>query len=299
MQNITHTLPANPAAKVIVEGLFILCINEQTKTAELGVYEYANEHEFFIRVSKKPAGIVTTPGEGGEEIIRLSAEFEIPSGDVSIGITNSEPDVTCYHHPELTAKSFWDDPRDLNSDIFKRAAEFTPDFRWIIDLEGERFRSQKMKIIPGILQRKIRISNGILCTEKRSGREVKSAFPLAADMGGHNIGYRYLYIASKMAINIPAVADNQELILNYSEEGEPTSLSLPRLAAGSYYEILLSNNCPATSIKQSFKQSDFQCYYNVFDVPPSMRLDFATLSGMGTERYPCDLAFLGSTPELP
>ncbi len=299
MQLITHDLPKKPAAKIVVEGLFILCINEQTRTAELGIYEYANEHEFFIRVSKKKYSDITVAGKGGEEIARLSAEFEIPSGDVSINLAEREPDITCYNHPELSSDSFRSDATDLTTSVFKGRAEFISDFRWVIDIEGERFRSQRMKIVPGILKRKIKLSNGIICTEKWASREVKSAFPLAADMAGHNIGSLYFWVAAKLGIYIPTMTDNQELILAYSEDGIPATLPLPQLEEGAYYEILLSNNCPEGLDKEFFKQSDFQCYYNVFDVPASLRLDFAALSGQGNERYPCDVVFLGATTELP
>ena len=66
MQNVTNELPQQPDAKIIVDGLFILCVNEEKRVAEIGVYEYANEHELFVRVSKKEHGIESDGDHRGD-----------------------------------------------------------------------------------------------------------------------------------------------------------------------------------------------------------------------------------------
>ncbi len=298
MQIITNTLPQQPAAKIIVDGLFILCINEEARTAELGVFEYANQHEFFIRVSQKEHGKVSEPGGDGQAMLKLSDKDKLKTGNVSIAVTNRPTDITCYYHPELDTQSFWTDPRN-SSPVSKRLAEFSPDFRWVIDLEGERFHNRKMEIVPGILQRKISLPNGILATERLIPRKVKSAYKQAALLAGHEIGSRYLFITNQLAAFITELSDGEELSIGYGASNKPQTLALPKLAAGLYHEIYVSNNCPADVGELNDRLSDFQHYYTAFNVPASDRLDLSILGGSGNRTYPCDLAYLGSTPELP
>jgi hypothetical protein len=298
MQIITHALPPQPKAKIIVDGLFILCINEEARTAELGVFEYANQHEFFLRVSQKEHGTVSEPGADGQAVLRLSEKDKLKTGNVSISVTNRPADITCYYHPELDTQSFWADPRN-SSPISKRLAEFSPDFRWIIDLEGERFHNRKQEIVPGILQRKIHLPNGILATEQLVSRRVRSAYKQAALLAGHEIGSRYLFVTNQLAVHIQELSEGEELTLSYGTSAKPQTLALPKLETGLYHEIYISNNCPMSVGALNDRLSDFQHYYTVFNVPASDRLDLAMLGGSGSRAYPCDIVYLGSTPELP
>ena len=77
MLNVTNTIPEKPAAKIIIDGLFVLCIDEQTRKADVWVYGYANEHDFLIRVSEKKYSDTSEPGKGGKLIRQLDGKKEI------------------------------------------------------------------------------------------------------------------------------------------------------------------------------------------------------------------------------
>lgn len=302
MPVITNTFPQLPAAKIIVDGLFILCVNEQTRTAQLGVYEYANEHDFFIRVSKKEHGVKTKLFKDGLLVKKLDDRLghEIETGDVTIAVSNRSQDIGYYQHASVTEDILATDPgKNLNSTIEFPDLGYTTDFRWIIDMENTRFHDKKLKVTPGVIKRKVNILNGILYTESWVPRKITPAYIKATDLAGHSTTTRHLFVANQVAFAINQLSDDETIDIQYTQNGKPETLSLPKVDKGIYYEILVSNNCPASVAEKKLRQSDFQHYYNVVDVPIVERYELGRADGAGDDRIPCDLIYLGQTPELP
>lgn len=301
MQNVTNELPRQPEAKIIVDGLFILCVNEVKRVAEIGVYEYANEHELFIRVSKKEHGVESELFKGGKLIRKLDDDKktgEIKTGDIAISVSGKAGDIVAYHHPAITEESLLSDPRNLSSEVERNSEDYLPDFRWVIDLEGPRFHGKKLEIVPRVIQRKIHISNGILYTEKWARREVKMAYDAAATFAGVKVDNRYYYVARQLGIAIEQIDENQTLNITYGDPQSPQTMSLSKPDEGIYYEILISNNCQVKDAEKKNRQSDFQNYYNVVNVPIAERMELCFLPGSGSTRLPCDLIYLSGTSEL-
>jgi hypothetical protein len=299
MQNITNNLSQQPAAKIIVDGLFVLCVNEQTRTAQVGVYEYANDHDLFVRVSKKEHGVESELFKGGKLVKKLDDKDEIVTGDISISVSNRPADIAFYHHSSLSEESFSSDSTDLSSEIEMGGDEYKTDFRWIIDLEGARFHNRKLEVANGVLQRKITVANGVLYTEKCTSRTITKAYSNAALMAGIDTSERYYYVASHLGIAIDELADNEKLTITYGGPDKRKTLSLPKLDEEFYYEILISNNCRTTDASKKIRQTDFQCYYNFINVPVPERFELGFVLGGGNDFAPCDLIYLGQTPELP
>lgn len=300
MQNVSNELPQQPEAKIIVDGLFILCINEEKRVAEIGVYEYANEHELFVRVSKKEHDVESELFKGGKLIRKLDDKDEIRTGDIAISVSGKPADITTYHHPTLTEETIMlSDPRNISTAIERNSDEYSRDFRWVIDLEGARFHGKKLEIVPGVIRRKIHISNGILYTEQWARRKVKTAYQAAATFAGLKADNRYYYVTRQLGIAIDTIEENQTLNITYGEARSPQTLSLAKPDESIYYEILVSNNCQVKDPAKKNRQTDFQNYYNVLNVPIAERLELGLIGGQGTDRLPCDLIYLGGTSELP
>lgn len=304
MKNIVNDLPKQPVAKIIVDGLFVLCIDEKTNKAVLGVYEHANQHDFFIRVSKKEHGSKTVLFKGGKLIRKLDSKHEIEAGDISIKLSKSAPLIMCYQHPRLTESDFVVDATKTSSDIALKSDEYGSDFRWVIDLEGARFHGKKLDVVPGVIHRKITILNGLLHTEKFVARTITNAYQIAAKMAKKDAPPRQYFIANQLAIAIEKLDGDNTLDISYSQKDKkgtlkPKVLSLDSPEKGIYYEILISNNCSDNVSKHNDRQSDFQHYYNVINVPTTERFEMTVPGGQGSNRYPCDLIFLGETSELP
>lgn len=296
MPIITNFLPKTYAAKIVIEGLFVLCLNDENRTAEFGVYEYANQHEFFIRACQKEMGREKEAGVGGQSIIRLS---EIRTGDIYISIEGRSADIACYNYEKVDSQVLLTNPQ-ISSDVIRKMAEYGTDFRWIMDLEGERFHRQQLNILPGVLKRKLILPNGILATERLVGRKRKYAFEQAAMLSKpeRDISPLFLFVANQISAIIPNISDNETLRLSYSANGKLQTIVFPRLNTGLYHEIYISNNCPASIGAQNNILSDFQHYYSVLDVHVADRFDLEALLGVGTRIYPCDVAYLGSSTQL-
>ncbi len=300
MQIACNTLPQQPAAKIIIDGLFVLCLNEDKRKAEVWVYEYANDHDFFIRVSKKESGDSSESGKGGELVQKLDdkTKTEIKSGDISIAVANREPDIACFQHDSLTSDFFYSDPRDLVAERDNKLFSYSTDFRWIIDVEGKRFHDKKLEIVPGVLCRKITIPNGVLYTHRLVKRMVLSAYQQAASLAKNDIEPRYFYVTNQLGIAINELKADEVLSIFYSVGDKPQNLPLQNPEEGFYYEIYVSNNCPESEPRKRNRQSDFQHYYNVLNVPVVERMELDELKGSGNRITPCDLIFLGQTSEI-
>ena len=312
MNNTTDILPKQPIVKLIVDGLFILCINEETRTAELGVYEYANEHNLFIRISQKDHNSNSPLLKDGILIRKLDDNHEIKEGDISISVSGRPADVLCYQHESVTDDMLTTSPKvNANAELEFREMGYDKDFRWIIDLEGTRFHDKKLDVVPGVIKRKITLFHGTLYTEKWVSRVIapayEKAYEKAQEIPAKSDPTRYLFVANRAAFAIEDLIegetkeDSEILNINYVENGQAKTLSLPKpdQGQGVYYEILISNNCPDSAKRKKEVQSDFQCYYNVVNMPVPKRLELKIFSGAGGEKAPCDLVLLGETPELP
>jgi len=260
----------------------------------------------------------------------------LESGDISIGISNQSIGIETYQNDLLTAEDFKSNATDRNSSyemkIFdelgpiieqyeaanlelplieerKIVAKYSSDFRWVIDLESDRFQvkrqngdllpSKKLEVIPGVIHRKIFIKNGIAYTEKLLGRRITNAYEKAAELSKIETVDNKYWIANQVCFAIQSIPEGESLSITYRNAKGETSLALPPLDGSIYYEVLINNNCPDFIARDNETRSDFQHYYNVLNTPIPERIEMSILIGQGHERFPCDTVFLGQTNELP
>lgn len=293
---MVNTIPETPAAKIIIDGLFALCLNPKKRQLELGVYEFADEHAFSIRITKRTRET--------EKLVGETWEIKPPRGgshlqDISIKVADRPSDIDIYQNEALTEKVFLTDPATLK-EINPEDEKYKGDFRWVIDLEGPRFHNRKLAMTPGTLTRRIRIPNGVVSTYEIGPREVKSAFPDAARLSKKTLAFKRCYVASKIAVDLVADSLEQQIVIGYSDNAPDKRNRLTLNPSDDfYYEILLNNNCQRLSPDTRYF-SDFQHYYNVFSgVSADERIDFAPFAkGTGSRLAPCDLIFLGQREEL-
>src|SRR5262245_60170473 len=313
MPAITNTLPAQPKVKIIVDGLFVLCRNDATNEAILGVYEYSADHRFSVRICKKKYGsedsLPINVGRGGDLVRKLDDqdEDEIKTGDIFITISKRAASIQTYHHPDLGENDFITDARDQNR-ISSDRETFRPDFRWVMDLEGSRFHGRELKIVPGVINRRLRINQGILHTEKYTGRKIKQAYKETGRILGKTFPEKYYYVATQLGIAIEALTETETLVISYGDESARKSITLPPPGENSYYEIYASNNCSLSQAeidsrlsdaRADSRNSDFQCYYTLIEVDAVDRYDLEIFGGTGSPNFPCDLIQLGQHSDLP
>ncbi len=293
---MTNTIPENPAAKIIIDGLFAFCLNPKKRQMELGVYEFADEHNFSIQITKRLRET--------DELVGEKWEINPPRGgshlqDISIKVKNRPSDLEIYQNDALGEDVFLSDPTTLG-DVNPEDYENKCDFRWVIDLEGARYHNRKLVKTPGTLTRRIRIPNGVASTFEIGPREIKMAFPEAARLANRKLGLKRCYVASQVAVDLVADSAEEQVVIAYNAGAPDTRNKLTLTPSDDfYYEILLHNNCQrADNADKHF--SDFQHYYNVFaEVAADERIDFAPFAkGTGNKTSPCDLIFLGQHEEL-
>jgi len=311
MPAITNTLPSQPDVKIIVDGLFVLCMNDATDEATLGVYEYSADHRFSVRISKKMSGsedsLPINVGRGGDLVRKLDDQDEIVTGDISITVSERAPLIQVYHHPDLVEDDFITDATSA-SKISGHRENFRPDFRWVIDLEGSRFYDRELKIIPGVINRRVRINQGILHTEKYTGRSIKQAYKQTGLTLGKTFPDKFYYVADQMAIAIEALSKTETLVISYGKESNRQAITLSPPGENSYYEIFFNNNCALSKAdiewrlndaRAESRHSDFQVFHNLVEVPHHDRFDLGVIVGEGSNRFPCDLIYLGQHSDLP
>lgn len=293
---MVNTIPETPAAKIIIDGLFAFCLNPKKRQMELGVYEFADEHTFSIRITKRTLET--------EKLVGETWEIKPPRGsgylqDISIKVADRPSDIDVYQNEALAEKVFLTDPATLK-EINPEDEKNKRDFRWVIDLEGTRFHNRKLAMTPGTLTRRIRIPNGVVSTHEIGPREVKSAFPEAARLSKKVLAFKRCYVASKVAVDLVADSPEQQVVIGYSDNASDKRNRLTlNPSEDFYYEILLNNNCQRPDPGTRYF-SDFQHYYNVFSgIAADDRIDFAPFAkGTGNKTSPCDLVFLGQHEEL-
>ncbi|MBS1787901.1 MAG: hypothetical protein JST85_09275 [Acidobacteria bacterium] len=297
MKNITNQIPSeNVKAKVIVEGLFVFCINEEAKQAEFGVYDFADDHEFSIKISKKPFDITADPIR---EIIELTSDPIIAYlNNLSIGIKGRASDVQIYQNENLEESYFFIKAREEEietEDENGNSTGYEKDFRWVLDLESSRFHNERLNIVPGMLERKIIISNGVISTHDTGGRIVKNTFPSIAKQ---KPPLDSCYVSYQLAIDLIADPLEESIVISYRDQNATRRNEICLVPSDEYYyEIKLDNNCKRA--KPNARFSDFQHYYNVFaNVTADNRFDFEKFDGSGTKSIPCDLVFLGQHQSL-
>jgi len=302
-----NTTPEKLIAKVVLEGLFVFCVNPKKRRAEIGAYEFANEHTFSINIVKK---MRKNNRPIGERLLIEPSSSTDHANNISIAVKNRPADLEIFKNSKLSDDIFLVDPAD-RGDFDPEDNNNVNDFRWVIDLEGPRYHDKKLNITPGMLERKIFIGNGALSTRQIAPRVLKYAFPKAPPISEQFPASEKSPVSERLPVidnryvayqvGVDLISDGEPVVLSYSDATASKANKL-RLAAHDdyYYEIHLNNICerPDQSI---LRFSDFQHYYNVFaDTQPADRFDFEPfVDGGANFRSPCDVTFLGQHEELP
>jgi hypothetical protein len=223
--------------------------------------------------------------------------------DISIKVKNRVSDLDIFQAPAIKEEIFLTDPANRKGVNPESPQQHQRDFRWVLDLEGKLFHKRKLSITPGTLERKIRISNGVMSVRNVAPRSIKYAFPEAARLASHTLERSGIYVAYQIAVDLVADSPDNSVIISYNQ-AMSEKLNKISLAPSEdyYYEIFLNNNCPEPEEEDAVKKyfSDFQHYYNVFsEVLANERYDFGAINtGGGSRSSPCDLILLGQHEEL-
>jgi len=307
---ITNTPPTqdekDKIAEVNIEGLFVLCINQEKQIAQFGAYELAGGHSLSLKVVEKL--VVRKDDPRTYDMYNPSISLDnLPPGDVHINASKAAPELKLkvYQSSLLTESEtfFKTDKLPLPND------NDSLDYRWIANLDHPKFRQDlfKMpenayvKMRPSIISRKVQVSHGVLYTGDYADRRIKWAFEsLATQNNGQERLWMKARLARKISISVPRHSSIKSIALSIGDSSSTNqyALSLP-VKSDSYYQINVTNLCRDTEILDFRAHSDFQYYYNVIDIPIAQRIDFLPLLGAGTNRMPCDPIFLEGTSVMP
>src|SRR5262245_27320979 len=206
---ITDTLPkrSDIIAQINIEGLFVLCINQDEQIAQFGVYELASRHSLSIKVFEILKARLEDPGTLYNPSISLD---NLPPGDILINAPNAAPELKLkvYQSSSLTESKtlFKTDKLPLPND------NDSLDYRWIANLDHPKFRQDLFKLpqntygkmFPSIISRKVQVSHGVLYTGDYADRCIKWAFEsLATQNNGQERLWMKARLARKISISVP------------------------------------------------------------------------------------------------
>jgi hypothetical protein len=309
---ITNTPPTqdekDKIAEVNIEGLFVLCINQEEQIAQFGAYELASRHSLSLKVVEKLVLHKDDPGTYYDDYNPSISLDNLPPGDVFINAPGAAPELKLkvYQSSSLTESETYFQtgkfPLPNDNDAF--------DYRWIANLDHPKFRQDLfklpentyLKMRPSIISRKVQVSHGVLYTGDYADRYVKWAFEaLATQNNGQERLWKKARLACKISISIPRHPSIQSIALSIGDSSTANqyALSLP-VKSDSCYRINVTNLCHDTEVLDFRGHSDFHYYYNVIDdIPIAQRIDFLPSRGTGTNRTPCDPIYLGGTSVMP
>jgi hypothetical protein len=300
---ITNTLPPeDKIARINIQGLFVLCINQADQIAQFGAYELASGHSLNLRVFETMVGPRTSPEHNP------SISFDtLPPGDILIDAPGADPalKLQVYESSSLAeSETFF-----KTDNFLLQNANDTLDYRWIANLDHPKFRQDLFrmpkntyfKMLPGILSRKVQVSHGVLHTGDYADRFIRWAFESHAIQHCRQEKlFKGARLASKISISVPRHRSIKSITLSIrdSSPANQYTLSLP-VKRDSSYEINVTNLCQDTVAHNPSTNSDFQFYYNVIEVPIARRIDFSSGPVLGTIHAPCDPIFLEGTSVIP
>jgi len=305
---ITNTLPPeDKIARINIQGLFVLCINQVDQIAQFGVYELASGHSLNLKVFEKPdarlVDLRTSP-------LFISSVFldTLPPGDIFIDAPGADPELKLQVYESNSMAEF---ETFFKTNNFLLQNNFDAlDYRWIANLDHPKFHDDLFnmpigtyfKMIPDIISRKIQVSHGVLHTGMFADRIIRWAFESHAIQHGRQEKLsKIVRLASIISISIPRHRSIKSITLSIGDcpHADQYTFSLP-VKSDSFYEINVTNLCPDTAALDPKTNSDFQFYYNLIDVPIARRIDFSPIDGFtATNRAPCDPIFLEGTSVIP
>jgi hypothetical protein len=300
---ITNTPPPRDIiAKINIQGLFVLCINQERQIAQFGVYDLASEHSLNLRVFEKLAAHKIDPFAIQKTVPSIFFD-PLPPGDILIDAPGADPalKLQLYESSEMAeSETFF--KTDL---LLPTEPTDTLDYRWIANLDHPKFRQDLFsmpkgaffEMLPGIISRKVQVSHGVLHTGVIGHRIVRWAFEShAIRYGGQEKLQKLASLAGIISIAIPRHRSIKSITLSIgdSSPAKKYSLSLPA-KDDSFYEIDVTNLCLDTGAHSAKTSSDFQFYYNLIEVPIARRIDFSMPGFTATNIAPCDPIFLEGT----
>jgi len=308
---ITNTPPTqdekDKIAQVDIEGLFVLCINQEEQIAQFGAYELASRHSLSLKVVEKLVVRKDDPRTYNMYNPSISLD-NLPPGDVLINATGAAPELKLqvYESSSLAESETYFQtgkfPRPDDNDAL--------DYRWIANLDHPKFcqdlfklpENTCVKMRPSIISRKVQVSHGVLYTGDYADRCVKWAFEsLATQNNGQERLWKKARLACKISISVPRHPSIKSIALSIGDSSTANqyALSLP-VNNNSYYQVKVTNLCHDTEDLDFRAQSDFRYYYDFIEnIPIAQRIDFLPLLGAGTNRTPCDPILLGGTKVMP
>lgn len=228
MNNILHEKPSDPTVSVFIDGLGLLCFNDNPNCAEVG----------FINADGHPLAIYICDSE--RNVIESFPSDKIPTLEgAEITINAAEVgESRCYQHPESKE----------NDD---------EDFRWMVDIDNiYKNRVEFSDKAADNIRAKLYINNGIFYTKVKSRNDavLKDAFTFEDKMTLGRIG----------KIVGADISSNEVEIKIKPKQGDEQTVTLKRNGSSAYY-VDIRYNCQIP--KRTDGRSDFYEIYKIINPP--------------------------------
>lgn len=261
-------------------GLLVFCFDKQRKHCQIGIHSTTDDHELRLRLIKRGPD----PESESEQTRTLNHAQLRQSSELEFWLDVEGDSLT-----QQTAEPFIAGRQD-------EPPSNPQDFRWVIDLEGEHFYNQPLKLRRGVLKPILCVPKGLFYTAELSS-EPYLALPVAATgtkqsrARGRSLGQ----IAKVVGANIHLTHPNQALVLRAGRNG-PELWRLKR-EEGATYEITVENG----DTPQAPPGGDFDYYYHAIELnrgEPKILIEPHGLPSFGGIMSVCSPVGLGMSDGL-
>ena len=253
INNVTHVKPdpTQAAVNVFVNGIGVLCFNDQPPRAELGFLK-VKDHPFIMQIYNSQ-GIQVWP-------LQPLPDNYLENCEITVNSTGSG---TGFRYQTAGDKS---------GDV--------QDFRWLIDMDG--IYQQNLNFLPGVgslsFFAKLYLNNGVFYNEKLSKND-GILIDVNNPQNKINLGKVGKIIGATVS---PKSVGQQNVIitLSWAAEGRTEQISLAE--TGEPYYVSIRHKCdPAKTDKMeggATPNSDFYLFYTVIEKPanqPAYNLEYS------------------------
>ncbi len=247
-------LEQNPTVSIVFAGLTLFCINKKNKF-EAAIVQ-CPDHKLIINVQE------IALDENGEPVeSKLLSHFLDDKRNIKVTAEKSKTaGIEKYENHSLE----FDSERDLGD---------PKDFRWIIDLEGEKFGAQKLELkphnsvaAPKQLGPVITVSHGRVYSEKRSDEKFVVISVNNRTRKPEFVGR----IAHRIGVDICCDDQNGGAVF-LSNAGDNNGLQLLKAEPNKRYLITFDNMCPPSEELKG--GTDFQFIFDAVSNQNGDRFD--------------------------